>query len=470
MYIHIQSAYNGIMPITLTQLEDKVIAAAQRDRPGDIKGIIRAVSYVMGTLTQPYSHEKLQTYNAIDADRNCVQDYISQDDDIDLATFYDLCYLSRQIDALENKAYGALKNGDWSFVESVERATRCVIEGHPLHLAIMLVTGKDVVDTDVSGYSPASYWAPANNYRFGETFTYKDAHQLAFLTDDNRVQLYPKDDVDMSFLKSVPSSDLADVLLSIDKPELIIDRESSHESVLQEQKRWALQSKSADDVLSLLGYRSFFVSCFMRDDELLSAFKQNKNDYRMAASVYLATVKAFDFQAGLTFKKKTIRDLQTYLLDPQNASEEARQISLTQFDVSRIVSMLYFVTALDSNAISFFHRKWSELYFNDVTLKRFVTLMSPDEYKDRASLTEKELQLRVDQHNVYDIVGESICVIISSAREIVEYFTPGMISSLLQEVNTFPAKENAHGIRYAYYAKSPSARRTVLERRINELV
>lgn len=464
MYIHIQSVYNGIMPITLTQLEDKVISAAQQDRPGDIKGIIRAVSYVMGTLTRPYSHEKLQAYNVTQTDRNCVQDYIDSSDDIDLATFYDLCYLSRQVDALEASAYEGRSSIGWGFTSNVERATRCIIDGQSLYVAIMLLTERDVVDTLPSGYSPASYWAPANNYRFGETFTYKDAHQLAFFNSDTRDEILRADDVDTSVVKSVPSSDLVDVLSAVGRPELVINRKSSHESVLQAQKRWVLESKSANDLLLFLSGAPLFVSRFMRDDEILKAFKKRKNNYRYAAALYLATIELFDLY------KDEIKSLRNYLLDPENASKEDRRISLTQFDIPQLVSMLHFMTALDDDAISFLNYRFSELHFSSVGLKTFVMQKSSDKYKNRASLTESELEVRIDTHDIRDVNGGYVCDIIKHAHSIVEYFTPDVISSLLQEDDVVPTKENTRESIYHYPAKSPAVRRMVLDRRLDELV
>lgn len=101
MYILSVSAYGYIMPITLTQLEDKVIAAAEKDRLGDTKGIVRASSFVMGAITQQYAMQQRDYSTQYDRG-DCVVDFIDNEDDIDLATFYELAYLARRIDSMRS--------------------------------------------------------------------------------------------------------------------------------------------------------------------------------------------------------------------------------------------------------------------------------------------------------------------------------------------------------------------------------
>lgn len=493
MYILSMSVYDSTMPITLTQLEDKVVAAAEENRPGDTKGIARAVSFVMGTLTQPYA---LQPRSHAFFDRNCVLDYIEADDDIDLATFYDLCYLSRFIGAAENAI-----NSKRASVIAVEDATRALINGSALKVAMNMVASQtyeyanerdfatrttmwsrrqleDGSYDPTKAYLPvASYWAPMSNYRFGEAFSAHNATHFEYASDDNKRWLAQQPSFDARVLRALPKSDLVKELQALGRESLLADMVSTDEAVLQTQKQLVLNTRSAAVIANVIGHNPAFLHRFLFDEELHETLTKLSRSRKSALGLYFAVGRAIANDAFWFVSSQRLNgpsDLAMYLLTPEMAhSGKIKKKVLEDYDVIRIVSALYFATALDKPA-----RK----LFGAVVLPRISGLNDlPDVVSQRAF--DARYDENLDDFNV-GVSGASaeLAEIITDAEDVLRGFsldrireeyeelTRGVLEYKIPPVNRDKrAGRNIKDMSSKYFSLRPGAARQLVERRLQEL-
>ena len=378
--------YGSTMPITLTQLEDKVIAAAEKDRPGDIKGIVRATSFVMGALTQQYAtlhHGYATQYDRSD----CVSDYIHDEDDIDLAAFYELAYLARRIDSMGNF--------DESGARLVKTAVRMVIDGVPLHVAISLVTQGNVAEVEYAGDDLASYWSPTNNFRFGEAFPPGAEWRLAFMSDDSAREMFSIHEfTDDQMFNHVPRGDVINVLTVLGRDVSIHRLVSENESVLQAQRELVLSDDFNPQFLRVLMSNPAFMNRFAFDDEILRLFIDHSQDVFFAVNLH----------AGIALLMQS-----SSLSDPARAGAVNRlmrgsgeaintRVAKEIFDAAgedyvRIASALYWSTALDAEARALLFLKMGA-YSHSIA--SFVSVTNDDEYRSRFENEDVARVLRGD--------------------------------------------------------------------------
>lgn len=374
------------MTITLTQLEDKVIAAAEKDRLGDIKGIVRASSFIMGALTQQYSMQQRDYSTQYDRG-DCVVDFIDNEDSIDLATFYELAYLARRIDAL--------RSFDETGAYNVKTAVRMVIDGVPLRVAIDLVTRGNSSDLDYVSDDLASYWSPANNFRFGEAFAPNCTWRLAFMSDDSAREIFSTRWLDDDRVFSyVPRGDIIGVLTALGKDDVIHRLVSENESVLQAQRELVLSGNFDTRVLRTLMSNPAFMNRFAFDDEILRMFTDRSQDRFFAISLHagianLMQSSSLSDPAHADIVNSLMRDSE----EPISARVAKKIFDATGIDYAHIASALYWSTALDADARALLFLK-TGAYSHAVG--SFASVTNDDEYRSRSTNDDVARVLRGD--------------------------------------------------------------------------
>lgn len=363
------------MPITLTQLEDKVIAAAEKNRPGDIKGIVRASSFVMGALTQQYAIQH-RGYSTRYDRGDCIVDYIDSEDVIDLATFYDLVYLARRVDSM--------RNFDENGAHNVKTATRMVINGVPLRASIDLVTRGNSSNLDYARDDLSSYWSPANNFRFGEAFASSDTWRLALMSDDSAREIFSVYEVDDDRVFSyVPRGDVVGMLTVLGKDDVIYHLVSENESVLQAQRELVLSSNFDPRVLYMLIMNPEFMTRFAFDDEILRVLTDRSQEVFFAANLHAGIAQLMQLSS---LSDPTHADIVNSLMldseEPIGARTVKKIFDATGNGYAHIASVLYWSTALDVEARALFFLK-TGAYSHSVG--SFVSVANDDEYQSRST-------------------------------------------------------------------------------------
>lgn len=363
------------MPITLTQLEDKVIAAAEKNRPGDIKGIVRASSFIMGAITQQYAIQHRDYSTQYDRG-DCVVDFIDTEDNIDLATFYELAYLARRVDSL--------RSFDESGAYNVKTAVRMVIDGVPLRVAIDLVTRGNSADVEYTSDDLASYWSPANNFRFGEAFAPEYTWRLALMCDDNAREIFSTRGLDDDRVFSyVPRGDIIGVLTVLGKNDIIHRLVSENESVLQAQRELILSDDFDPRVLRTLMSNPAFMNRFAFDDEILRVLTDRSQDRFFAISLHAGIANLMQSSSLSDPARADI--VNSFMRDPEESinTRAAKKIfDATGKGYVHIASVLYWSTALDADARALLFLK-TGAYSH--AAGSFMSVKNDDEYCSRST-------------------------------------------------------------------------------------
>lgn len=482
------------MPITLTQLEDKVVAAAEENRPGDTKGIARAVSFVMGTLTQPYM---VQRTSQMFFDRNCVMDYIEADDDIDLSTFYNLCYLSRFISVAERE-----HSSNGMSIVAVEDATRALINGVALKVAMNMVASQTYEYTgsrlaarlehtwsqqqlEDGAYEPtssrlpvASYWAPMSTYRFGEAFSVNNATHFEFANEENKQWLTQQPGFNARVLRSLPKGDLVEELQVLGRESLLADMISTDESVLQAQKQLILNTHSSVIIVKIIGNNPAFLHRFLFDDEILDRLKTLSRSRKTALGIYFAIHRAVSNGSFALIKAQrgggAGMPLYTWLLSSDTA--DRKEAPNHTFDLIRAVSALYFATALDKPARELFG------YLVDMRvmgLNELPGAVSQKAFDEREQIVVSG-SLFGDTFELAELINDAECVVqnfsVDRIREEYEGLTKGVVAYSTLAINrnvskgeTIEDKQKKRKKRKKQFALRAGAARQLIERRLQEL-
>lgn len=472
------------MPITLTQLEDKVIAAAEKDRPGNIKGIVRATSFVMGAITQQYAIQHRDYSTQYDRG-DCVVDFIDNEDDIDLVTFYDLAYLARRIDTI--------RNFDESGARDVKTAVRMVIDGVPLRVAIDLVTRGNSSDLDYESVDLASYWSPVNNFRFGEAFPPDYTWRLGLMSDDGAREIFSTHNLDDDRVFSyVPRGDIINVLTVLGRDDKIYQLVSENESVLQAQRELILSDNFDPRFLRTLMSNPAFMNRFAFDDEILRMLTDRSQDRFFAISLHagianLMQSSSLSDPAHADIVNSLMRDSE----EPISARAAKKIFDATGKDYAHIASTLYWSTALDAEARALLFLK-TGAYSH--AAGSFVSVKNDDEYHSRSTNDDVARVLRGDyddEEYTYDdkrvlknmttltqrIKDANACRhamynMLARAEDILDNFTGDKLHDLLKISDERAHQEDVEDTEALYgrsFEPDTSTLRELFERRLSEL-
>lgn len=456
MYIAARALYNGIMPITLTQLEDKVIAAAKANRPGDDKGIIRAVSFVMGTLIAPYGTASLSDTKF---DHEFVADFIDADDEIDLAAFYDLAYLSLRVESLK---YTYASRPD------IGKATRMVIDGIPLSVAVHALSDSLESGVRYTERTPSSYWAPMNAYRFGEKFSFSRSSHIALASEAGRQELFKSPDVNASNLRALPKAELVKTLEEAGREDILFDVVSANESILQKQKQLFLGTKSTPKIFKFVAANPLFMTRFIYDEDLFNHAKKLAQKRKTAMALYFSAVCALGAFRFVGHNKSDSGPMREYLLDKKDIEGFLEAECRARLDLTHAFSALYLTSVIDSDARGIFGRRLTGIPSN---ASSFINSVTDETFKERSRVNKEELGVR----GFDDARFEGAATFFDNAESFMDLLSPRIIvemgDRLTEHVKSYDALElgRLSFERYANRYLAPRLSRAVLSRRIDEL-
>lgn len=270
-----------------------------------------------------------------------------------------------------------------------------VIDGVPLRAAIDIVTRGNSATVEYVSSDLASYWSPANNFRFGEAFALSDTWRLGFMSDDNAREIFSAHELDDDRAFSyVPRGDIIGVLTALGRDDIIYRLVSENESVLQAQRELILSDNFDPRVLRVLMSNPAFMNRFAFDDEILRTLIDRSRDGFFAANLHASIAK---LTQSSSLSEPARADIVNSLMrdsDELISARTAKKIfDATGEDYVHIASALYWSTALDVEARALLFLK-TGAYSRAVG--SFVSTTNDDEYLSRSTNDDVARVLRGD--------------------------------------------------------------------------